>query len=323
MKSRLFSLTSLPQWKSPFPSIHRNLSTTVTPPSNPPPNPHPNKTLLQDLSPTALNLYWDRPEPTEEQLAYANKFFARSRHSPFRVWSAAKFRTTPVDTGTPEVAFLGRSNTGKSSLLNCIMDDKICYASSKPGRTVTMNAFGVGGTKGGESKVILLDMPGYGKGSRTEWGQEIMKYLKKRKQLRRAFIMIDGEHGIKYSDKEILELFRRYAIPHQVIVSKVDKILAKRKSQILTGVTDENILAVHKSLEKLRPIVQPTGRTEGPPALGELLTSSSLAYRSPRDYVGVGAIRWAILSAAGYDGTVEVKAEQPVSPDSTTSEEEP
>ncbi|OOG00495.1 hypothetical protein ASPCADRAFT_35091, partial [Aspergillus carbonarius ITEM 5010] len=310
MKNRLFSLATFSQRKSPLPSIHRNHSTiaTVTPSPNPPPNPHPKKTLLQDLSPTALNYYWDTPEPTEEQLDYANKFFARSRHSPFRVWSAAKFRTTPMDTGTPEVAFLGRSNTGKSSLLNHIMDDKVCYASSKPGRTVTMNAFGVGGTKGGESKVILLDMPGYGKGSRTQWGQEIMKYLKKRKQLRRAFIMIDGEHGLKYSDKEILELFRRYAIPHQVIVSKVDKILAKRKSQIQTGITGESILAVHKSLEKLRPIIQPKGRTEGPPALGELLTSSSSAYRSSRDYLGVAAIRWAILSAAGYDGTMEVKA---------------
>lgn len=82
----------------------------------------------------------------------------------------------------PEVAFLGRSNVGKSSLLNAIMGKEMCWTSSKPGRTREMNAFGIGGTKGGESKIVLLDMPGYGKASRTEWGAEIMKYLQGRKQ---------------------------------------------------------------------------------------------------------------------------------------------
>lgn len=82
----------------------------------------------------------------------------------------------------PEVAFLGRSNVGKSSLLNAIMGKEICWTSSKPGRTREMNAFGIGGTKCGESKVVLLDMPGYGKASRAEWGVEIMKYLQGRRQ---------------------------------------------------------------------------------------------------------------------------------------------
>jgi GTP-binding protein len=62
------------------------------------------------------------------------------------------------------------------------MGKEMCWTSSRPGKTREMNAFGIGGTKGGESKIVLLDMPGYGKASRPEWGVEIMKYLQGRKQ---------------------------------------------------------------------------------------------------------------------------------------------
>lgn len=137
---------------------------------------------LRDLTPKHLSYYWDTSVPTSSQLAYADKLFTPSRHSPIKLWSAAKFRTTPLSSIEPEVAFLGRSNVGKSSLLNAIMGKEMCWTSSKPGRTREMNAFGIGGTKGGESKIVLLDMPGYGKASRREWGEEIMKYLQGRKQ---------------------------------------------------------------------------------------------------------------------------------------------
>lgn len=150
--------------------------TSPKPPSN------PNKRNLEDLTPSDLCYYWDTKAPNTDQLAFADKIFIPSRHSPIKLWSASKFRTTPLSSIEPEVAFLGRSNVGKSSLLNAIMGQEICWTSSKPGRTREMNAFGIGGTKGGESKVVLLDMPGYGKASRAEWGMEIMKYLQGRKQ---------------------------------------------------------------------------------------------------------------------------------------------
>lgn len=140
------------------------------------------KIQLHDLTPTHLCRYWDTIPPDASQLRYADKFFTPSRHSPIKLWSASKFRTTPLSSVEPEVAFLGRSNVGKSSLLNGIMGKEMCWTSSKPGRTREMNAFGIGGTKGGESKIVLLDMPGYGKGSRAEWGMEIMKYLQGRRQ---------------------------------------------------------------------------------------------------------------------------------------------
>lgn len=137
---------------------------------------------LHGLTPSHICYYWDTQIPNKSQLAYADKFFKPSRHSPVKLWSASKFRTTPLSSLEPEVAFLGRSNVGKSSLLNAIMGKEICWTSSKPGRTREMNAFGIGGTKGGESKIVLLDMPGYGAASRAEWGKEIMKYLQGRKQ---------------------------------------------------------------------------------------------------------------------------------------------
>ncbi|KAJ5082941.1 GTP-binding protein EngB [Penicillium argentinense] len=274
--------------------------------TTPPLPANPNKRELKDLTPSDLCYYWDTKPPNTAQLAFADKIFVPSRHSPIKLWAASKFRTTPLSSVEPEVAFLGRSNVGKSSLLNAIMGQEVCWTSSKPGRTREMNAFGIGGTKGGESKVVLLDMPGYGKASRTEWGMEIMKYLQGRKQLRRAFILIDSEHGIKQNDADILSLFRRYAIPHQIILSKIDKVLTKKKRQSKTGVSAVNIQRLQDMLRDLKPVIQPDpGVSEGPGALGEILTCSAEVPISPGRVLGVDAIRWAILSAAGIDGSLE------------------
>lgn len=168
-----------------FRSTRRPYSTSQSPLSSlnaPTTPPDPNKRALKDLTPADLCYYWDTKPPNAAQLAFADNLFKPSRHSPVKIWSASKFRTTPLSSVDPEVAFLGRSNVGKSSLLNAVMGQEVCWTSSKPGRTREMNAFGIGGTKGGEHKVVLLDMPGYGKASRAEWGMEIMKYLQGRRQ---------------------------------------------------------------------------------------------------------------------------------------------
>ncbi|KAJ5814649.1 GTP-binding protein EngB [Penicillium riverlandense] len=279
-------------------------SSSSLPTSTPPAS---NTRELQDLTPTDQCYYWDTLPPQPTQLAFADKVFTPSRHSPIKLWSASKFRTTPLSSLEPEVAFLGRSNVGKSSLLNAIMGQEICWTSSRPGRTREMNAFGIGGTKGGEHKVVLLDMPGYGKASRSEWGAEIMKYLQGRKQLRRAFLLIDSEHGIKQTDADILGLFRRYAIPHQIIVSKVDKVLSKKK-KLKFGVSTAGIERLQSMLRDLRPVVQPDfSVSEGPGALGEIITAGAETLTSTGQALGVNAVRWAILSAAGIGEDIVAK----------------
>lgn len=148
---------------------------------------------LLTLQPQTLHSYTTSPAPTAAQLTYSNSFFQKP---PKHLWTGAFFRQFPA-SAHPEVAFLGRSNVGKSSLLNAIVNRpraRTAHVSKKPGRTKTMNAFGVGpemveiakGTESwkalGKGGVVVVDMPGYGKGSREEWGEEIMKYLEKRKQ---------------------------------------------------------------------------------------------------------------------------------------------
>lgn len=174
MRARLYICTNCLHQPLQKRSTHTSTNSTAF-------NPH-SKIPLRDISSSDLCYYWDTKAPNASQLAYADKVFQPSHHSPVKLWSASKFRTTPLESSTPEVVFLGRSNVGKSSVLNAVMGEHVCWTSSKPGRTREMNAFGVGGTKGGHSKVVLLDMPGYGKASRPEWGTEILKYLKGRRQ---------------------------------------------------------------------------------------------------------------------------------------------
>lgn len=125
--------------------------------------------------------HWETPLPSSSQLRQAERFFLS--HPPVFLYSSPTFRE--VEFGiAPEVAFLGRSNVGKSSLLNALLGEHVCCASVKPGRTKTMNFFAVGGEDqmGYRGKLVVLDMPGYGEGSRKAWWPEIMKYLIGRRQ---------------------------------------------------------------------------------------------------------------------------------------------
>lgn len=304
------------------------------------------RTKFEDLKPTDLAVYWDTEPPVQPQLEAAERFFAPSRHSPVKLFSAAQFRTMPFDSKEPEVAFLGRANVGKSSLINAVLGEEICWASATPGRTREMNAFGIGGTKGGESKIVLLDMPGYGKGSRSDQGTEIMKYLQNRKQcvslpprafcpsnslfflnqmkelthlqyrLRRTYLLIDPLHGLKDSDAHILSLLRRYAIPHQIVISKVDRILADKLKTLKSLHTDRvikdvRLVALQKMFEKIRPTIQPApSQGDGPGALGEILSccaASRVTKFMSKSHLGINALRWSILKATGFDGTVQAE----------------
>lgn len=242
-----------------------------------------------------LSYYWDTTPPTPHQLHQADKFFLTG--TPLIIDSAIKFRTVK-QLPNPEVAFLGRSNVGKSSLLNALMGARMCRTSHNAGRTRSMNFFAVGGDdgQGNPGKVTVLDMPGYGYGSRPEWGKEIMKYLEGRKQLKRAFLLIDARHSLQVGDIDILTLFRQLGIPHQIVLSKIDEVLFKRKK-----VSEERMLKnlhlLDARCEEMRGQIQP-GQAEGPEALGEIICTSADAELQGRK-MGVQELRWAVLSATG------------------------
>ena len=123
-----------------------------------------------------------------------------------------------------EVCFAGRSNVGKSSLINAVTGRKaLARASNTPGRTQEINFF-----TAGESH-YLVDLPGYGYANAPitvveKWQRLLKQYLSGRQSLRRAFVLIDMRHGIKSVDKEILSLLDSAAVPFQCVMTKTDKI---------------------------------------------------------------------------------------------------
>lgn len=159
-------------------------------------------------------------EYTPEQLEKGRVLFAGE--STF-IMGAAKIQQIPPDT-LPEVAFAGRSNVGKSSLLNALTGrKKLARTSNTPGRTQEINFFDMKG------QLMLVDLPGYGyaKVSRTlvtAWTDMLRKYLKGRASLRRALVLVDSRHGIKPSDKEIMEMMDESAVAYQIILTKIDKL---------------------------------------------------------------------------------------------------
>ncbi len=123
----------------------------------------------------------------------------------------------------PEYAFLGRSNVGKSSLLNALVYRKsLAHASKTPGRTRALNFFNL------NHQLFLVDLPGYGyaKSARQEqvkWSDLIWQYLSSRKTLTQLFLLIDSRHGIKQNDFETIMTLNQLAISTQIILTKADK----------------------------------------------------------------------------------------------------
>lgn len=135
-----------------------------------------------------------------------------------------------------EVCFAGRSNVGKSSLINALTGRRmLARASNTPGRTQEINFFTAGETH------YLVDLPGYGFANAPlavvqKWQALLKQYLAGRPTLRRAFVLIDSRHGIKAVDEEILDLLDRAAVTFQVVLTKVDKISATERAAVLTQV---------------------------------------------------------------------------------------
>ncbi|MEM8580400.1 MAG: ribosome biogenesis GTP-binding protein YihA/YsxC [Pseudomonadota bacterium] len=135
-----------------------------------------------------------------------------------------------------EVCFAGRSNVGKSSLINALTGRKaLARTSNTPGRTQEINFFTLGDSK------YLVDVPGYGFAEAPvavvqKWQALLKAYLTGRQSLRRAFVLIDARHGVKAVDEEILSLLDTAAVTFQVVLTKADKVKEKDRIRILAQV---------------------------------------------------------------------------------------
>lgn len=135
-----------------------------------------------------------------------------------------------------EVCFAGRSNVGKSSLINAVTGRKaLARASNTPGRTQEINFFALGDSR------YLVDLPGYGYANAPvkvveKWQALLKQYLSGRANLRRAFVLIDSRHGIKPVDEEIMTLLDKSAVTFQAVLTKADKIKPPQQSAVLDQV---------------------------------------------------------------------------------------
>ncbi|HNW82291.1 MAG TPA: ribosome biogenesis GTP-binding protein YihA/YsxC [bacterium] len=136
------------------------------------------------------------------------------------------------DNGFPEFAFIGRSNVGKSSLMNMLLDRKgLVKTSKKPGKTVLLNFFSV------NDSFFFVDLPGYGFASRPRgeqelWRKLIEEYLIKRETLVNIFLLIDARHGIMKIDEQMMEFLNYYRLSYTIVFTKIDKLNKNEASVI-------------------------------------------------------------------------------------------
>ncbi len=145
------------------------------------------------------------------------------------------------DAELPEVAFAGRSNVGKSSLLNALVGQKtLARTSNTPGRTREINFFDLG------NRLMMADLPGYGyarvsKSLVKQWTGLVDTYLRGRVDLRRTCVLIDSRHGLKDSDRAVMTMLDKAAQPYQIVLTKCDKVKPTPLASLVEKISAELI----------------------------------------------------------------------------------
>ena len=189
-----------------------------------------------------------------EQLEDARKIFAGPCDF---VWGATDMKALPPPDFS-EVAFAGRSNVGKSSLVNALTGrTTLAKVSNTPGRTQQLNFFNLG------EHLYLVDMPGYGyakvsKSVRDQWDSLIFDYLRGRPNLRSVLIMIDSRHGLKETDNHLMDMLDKAAVNYRIVLTKADKSSAKDMA-----IMKEKILLSLKKHPAAFPVVYATSAEKG------------------------------------------------------------
>lgn len=186
--------------------------------------------------------------------------------------------------GLPEVAFLGRCNAGKSTLLNNITTqfsrvklNEYAKASKKAGFTKTVNCFNIGG------RFRIIDTPGYGGKSTQEQGDVTMRYLRERQELKRCFLLVSAEQGFATTDSQVVDFLTKFGIPFEVIFTKMDKI---------------------KDVSQLENVIEDSGVLELPTLPQMIFLNSETNKRCPKRY-GIDALRSLILESCGLEPNVK------------------